>query len=220
MLISYKHKFLFVHIFKTAGTSVTEALIPYARPIDRLAYGFWPTRKMTNALNWILNNQFNEFLTGFHKHARAVDAQKKLAREVFDSLFKFAFVRNPWDWQVSLYFYIRQAPKHKLHEKLNKMGFTDFIQWHIEQKPLRQIDFLADEESRMIVDFVGKYENLDNDLNHIRKQLSLKVGPLHKTNVSKNRAHKDYRKYYDSSTANLIAAYFEADIKHFGYEFE
>ena len=220
MLISYKHQFLFVHIYKTAGTSITGSLIPYARPIDRLAYGFWPTRKATNALNWMCNNQFNRLLTGYHKHARAVDAQKRLPRSVFESLFKFAFVRNPWDWHVSLYFYIREAPKHRLHKKIKSMDFPDFIQWNIGQKPLRQMDFLTDAENRIIVDYVGRYENLESDLRYIQNKLDLKAGPLDRTNVSRKRVHPDYRKYFDSKSAELIASYFAPDIKAFGYDFD
>jgi len=37
------------------------------------------------------------------RHSKAIAAKEMLPREFYDSLFKFAFVRNPWDLQVSSY---------------------------------------------------------------------------------------------------------------------
>ena len=220
MLISYSHNFLFIHIYKTAGTSITSSLIPYSRFTDRIAYQYWPTRKMINVLNWVFADKFNQFVTGFHKHALLIEAQKKMGKQIFDSLFKFAFVRNPWDWRVSLYFYIKGAKKHRFYVKLQQMDFVDFVEWDIQQTPLRQIDFLKDRNKQMIVDFVGKYENLDDDFNYVQNKLSLEVEPLKKSNISGLREYQDYRKYYDAKTAEKIYTYFKEDIDTFGYEFD
>jgi len=220
MLIGYNKPFLFVHIYKTAGTSITSCLIPYSRLIDRITYGYWPSKKIINALNWIYNGKFNEFFTGFHKHATAFDAKKKLPKLLFDSLFKFAFVRNPWDWEVSLYHYILQAKKHRFHKLVKKMSFSEFVQWDIDQKPLRQVDFLQDDEGNIIVDFIGKYENIKDDLNYIKDKLELTINALPQKNISKNRIYKDFRRYYNSKTIDFVDQYFKKDIEIFNYQFE
>lgn len=224
MIISYRYKFLFIHIPKTAGTSVTKHFVPYARFVDRLVYGYWFTRKIAGMMNRFLGWQDIGYMpyTGFLKHGTALDAKNKLPEEVFKSLFKFAFVRNPWDWKVSLYLYIQWNPKHKFYEITSSMSFSDFIKWNISQNPKRQIDFVSDESGKIITNFVGKFEDLYEDFETIKSKLSLpNLGTtLPQTNISKNREFKDYRKYYNDETCSLVGEYFQDDIETFGYKFE
>lgn len=42
-----------------------------------------------------------------HRHDYALDIVEQLGPNRFESYFKFAFVRNSWDWLVSLYFFLR-----------------------------------------------------------------------------------------------------------------
>lgn len=224
LLISYKYNFLFIHIVKTAGSSITYYLAPYARFIDRFAYGYWITRKTLGMLNRLLGWKELGYkpYTGFLKHGTVLDAKNTLSEEVFKSLFKFAFVRNPWDWRVSLYFYIRQTPKHDNYDIISNMSFSDFIKWDVLRKPKRQVDFVCDLNNHIIVDYIGRYENLHEDFEIIKKKLSIKhsKSELPQINVSKNREFKDYRKYYNDETRSLVGDYFRDDIEKFGYKFE
>ena len=224
MLISYSHKFLFIHIVKTAGSSITSCLVPYSRFVDRLFYGYWFTRKTVGVLNRVLGWEDLGYkpYTGFQKHGTAFDAKNKLPEEVYNSLFKFAFVRNPWDWRVSLYFYIRRSPKHKNHKVISSMSFSDFIKWDVLRKPKRQIDFIADEDGNIIIDYVGRYESLDKDFKFIGNKLSLPdLKPdLPQINVSVNREFKDYKQYYNDETMSLVEEYFREDVERFEYKFE
>ena len=224
LLISYKHKFLFIHIFKTAGSSVASCLVPHARVVDRIVYGYWFTRKTVGMLNRILGwrDLSNKPFTGFRHHEAALDVKKKLSEEVYNSLFKFAFVRNPWDWRVSLYFYVKRRPQHKFHKTIKDMSFSDFIKWDVSQNTNKQIDFITDENGNIIIDYVGKFESLNEDFEFIRNKLSI---PNLKTNipqinVSNNREFRDYRNYYDNETRNLVEDYYRDDIEKFGYKFE
>ena len=61
-----------------------------------------------------------------NSHTNLSDLEKYLPADLFQSYFKFAFVRNPWSWQVSLYEFGKQDTKHFQHELLNKFDFRDY----------------------------------------------------------------------------------------------
>jgi hypothetical protein len=164
----------------------------------------------------------NKPYTGFRDHGTALDVRNKLPEEIYNSLFKFAFVRNPWDWRVSLYFYIQRRPRHKFYNITSCMSFSDFVEWDVLRKPPRQVDFICDGDANIIIDYVGKFENVNDDFEIIRNKLSIPnlKTMLPQINVSTNREFRDYRKYYNNETKNLIAEYFRDDIERFGYKFE
>jgi len=220
MLISYKHKFIFIHIFKTAGTSISARLAPHSRFIDSLVYGHWSTRKFFIALNILFNRKSTEFLTGFNPHATAMEAKTKLAANIYDVFFKFAFVRNPWDLHVSLYFYLCKNKKHPLSKTVRAKNFAEFIEWYIGTDPKSQLDFVSDPFGGIIVDFIGKFENVSNDYDYIKTKLGLNSPPLPMINVSDNRSTSDYRSYYNDKTYELVARYFKKDIEKFNYKFK
>lgn len=88
MLISNSKKIIFLHTWKTGGTSIKKALNSF--------------RDKTSPFND--NNHF--------KHITAVKLREYLVdKNIFDQYFKFLFIRNPWDVQVSYYFYVMQKKK-------------------------------------------------------------------------------------------------------------
>jgi hypothetical protein len=80
-----------------------------------------------------------------------------------------------------------------------------------------QLDYVADEKGDIIVDFVGKYENLERDVSTVLKALQLESLPLPHVNKSQ---HKHYSEYYTEETKNLIAERYSRDIQFLGYQFE
>ena len=79
-----------------------------------------------------------------------------------------------------------------------------------------QLDYIIDEDGNLIVDFVGRFENIANDSEIVFKNLGLEnVGLPHK-NSSK---HRNYRLYYTEETKNLVSQRYQRDIEFFGYEF-
>ena len=150
-----------------------------------------------------------------HKHATAAEIQATLPSPVFNKFFKFAFVRNPWAWQVSLYHYILQSPENIEYEITRKMGsFQKFVMSRAELHRT-QSGFLLDSEGNLLVDFVGKVENIEEDFSKICKKIGIN-SKLPFTNVSK---HTHYRDYYDAETRDLTAKIYQEDIARFGYMF-
>jgi hypothetical protein len=69
MLLSHKKKFVFLHIFKTGGTSITRMLLPYSRRRDRAAYGQGRAKQAVLLFNRVAGLQQNgmRHITGYHK---------------------------------------------------------------------------------------------------------------------------------------------------------
>ena len=104
MLLSHRYNFLFVHIAKTGGTSVRDAL-DRLRWQDPKYYPMWLCSRLSALFN-------HELACKLPRHAKAIAAQEMLPRELYQRLFKFAFVRNPWDLQVSSYHHLqRERPQ-------------------------------------------------------------------------------------------------------------
>ena len=207
MLVSYHKKFLFVHIFKTAGTSITDSFA-------RFCYRSGSSRP-SNWMAFLSTNWKKIHRVPIKKHATALQIQAAMDREIFDSFFKFSFVRNPWDWQVSLYHYILDRPKNPGHEETKKMGsFRNFV-FSREKLSFTQTSCLVDESGNLLVDFVGKFENLDQDFQSICHKVGISASLPH---INKSK-RTDYQDYYDAETRDLTARLYAEDIERFGYTF-
>ena len=216
MLVSHTHKFVFIHIYKTAGTSIAKALAPhnvmpgkrrFARILKRLRFPF-PT-------TWD---------TGLSvEHKTAIEAREQLGRDVYDDFFSFAFVRNPWDWQVSVYQHILRNRKHALCQVLAELGsFENYVHWLCgdtvsERDDRCQIDFLQDSNGELLVNFVGRFESLSVDFEKVCRHIGIK-STLPKLNTAECRV--DYRTWYNDYTIDLIGAKYARDIEHFDYRFD
>ena len=219
MIISNNKKFIFVHIYKTGGTSVSSALVKYARFRERIASEFYLSKKIVSTINDKLElaDQGNKWVNGLHKHAKAIEVRKHLGESKYRLYYKFTFVRNPWDWQVSLYHYIKKDKYHKDNAIANTLSFYDFLKREIENFAPCQLDFLIDSKGKVIVDKVGKFESLQQDFCGILNHLNLK--PIKLENLNRSNRSKNYRKYFTPKTAMLVNDYFKRDIEYFDYSF-
>lgn len=144
------------------------------------------------------------------------------AEEIFKSFFKFSAVRNPWARAVSLY-YRREGVKVK-----DRLTFEEFCEHHSCASDTcfhptlhkNQLDWLCDDEGRMIMDFVYKVEELDSAIEKIAKVTEGRVRLESKTaNRNPNSKSSDYKDMYNDKTRKLIMRNFEKDIDHFKYTF-
>lgn len=219
MLISYSHNFLFVHIAKTGGTSVRAAL-------RRYRWGGWYTLPL-----W-LASQLDQLTRPKHKlglkfprHAKAIAAREMLPQEVFQGLFKFVVVRNPWDLQVSSYHHIlRERPQvlKGVH------SFQDFLRLKFD--PDRPYSFLLDISAELqheyivglqgevLVDMICRYESLQEDFQAACSCIGIPAPRLPHLRKAKHR--KDYRSYYTEDLAELVARHYRQDLELLNYSFD
>jgi len=206
VLISEKNKFLFIHIYKNAGASIAKALRPYSSSKVELMLNK-PLRKIGIHI-------FDP--SPFPDHLTALQIMERLGRDHFMSLYRFAIVRNPWDWQVSLYNYALKDKTHFEHGMTKAFsGFEEYLEWRCDGNYQLQKDFIYDSEGNCLVNFTGRFENLDNDFKVICNTIGVQAS-LPKVHVLRS---DDYRGHYSLYSRTLIEKTFEEDIRMFGYEF-
>lgn len=207
MLISNKRRFIYIHIYKTAGASITSALLPFAS--DSLSIFIGKLFRKAGI------PKFNH--RPYDDHISAKELIDKIGIDRFNRYFSFAFVRNPWDWQVSIYEFVIQRSGHTQHKLFKDMcTFDNYIEWRCKNEVRYQKDFIYSEQGELLVDFVGRYENLDEDFTTICDKIGI-IAELPVLNVSRS---KPYQEYYTKNSIELVRSTFAPDIEQFKYEFE
>lgn len=206
MIVSIKRQFVFVHIFKTAGTSIKRAVRRYAMPSWHESANFVFKR--------IGIPQFGPPSKG--DHFKATDLISEIGRTSFDRMFSFAFVRNPWDWELSHYRYICKNESHTNHAEVSALNsFGDYVRWRCDGRFQLQESFLM-HEGRSVVDFVGRFENLASDFKYACARIGI---PYRLPRLNATR-REDYRAAYDDRASDLIFSTYQGDIDRFGYSFD
>jgi hypothetical protein len=221
-MISLAHNFLFIHLPKTAGNSVQNILLPYSDDHVHLAHA----RQDGVERFEIRNSRYPQH----RKHATYQHYKNFMEPEVFEGLYKFATIRNPWDRCVSFYFSphrgvsafdpdaferlivgqirtVRQftCPRTYLERAMDRAGKP----WLLERFRRDAID--------QHIDFMMRFEHLEADLNHILQHLGLPEQSLPHRNQGK-REH--YSTYYTPRTRKLVAEKFAEEIEWGQYTFE
>ena len=97
MIVSQSKKFIFVHVHKAGGSSVSTALQPHLAWNDLILGG----SELGETLNPLFRAQY-----GLHKHSTFDEIRQVIGDTLVDDYFSFAFVREPSAKIVSLYNYI------------------------------------------------------------------------------------------------------------------
>lgn len=214
MEISYSHRFIFIHTYRVAGTSISAALKPYSYVPGRFLIQVPLLRRLlkqriASSRKWLEHN---------HGHAKAKELKAALPPKVFDNFYKFTFVRNPWDWHVSIYNFVLQRSYHPSHDLFKAFGsFENYLAWVIDdQGAEQQKEFVTNDSGELIVDFIGHYETLNEDFEMVCSRLGIKSSLPHENRST----HKDFRQYYTPQTKALVAEAYKEDIDFFGYDFD
>lgn len=217
MIVSHKYKYVFVKTRKTAGTSVQVALWKYRGDLDS-------TAKLPGIRNFHVQNPIGKL----GSHASAKKIRNKIGLDKWKEYFTFAFERNPWDKVVSAYWHQRsrglkmefipyciEAAKNSLKKKVK---FSTYKYDRVRAFPFDWDKYTKN--NKVIVDFIGKYENLEKDLLFICNTLKIPWdGKLTRELGSFRKDKSSYRKYYNKHTRNLVGDIFRREIEFFGYEF-
>ena len=217
MIISHEKKFLFLHIPKTAGTSVRNALLPYANPLEVEL----KSRIIRRILNGFTPYKYIDFR--HYPHWTLSKAQNTLPAYIFDSYTKFCFVRHPVDWQYSMFRHIlshSHLPKFKKEFGFiyENSDFEEYINWRIEQGVIPQAIQMINKDKSLGVDIVARFENIQNDFQRICNSVNITATLPFLNKNNKNKNNKD--KVISDNARELIYKHYKIDYELFGYTLE
>lgn len=209
MLISDSHKFIFVHIRKAAGSSIRDGLIPVSI--------VQPKHAKSKIKSRILKVETNYQKFAFREHSPISQAKNIMPKSLYESYFKFAFVRNPYTRLVSAYEFIKRHPGHPRYKKVIKMDFYEYILYQSKRFDAHQINMLTDKNGILQMDFIGRFENLHKDWAYICNKLKLDNAEL---SHRKKASPVNYSDYYNDENKALVAKLWKKDFEAFGYNRE
>jgi len=157
-----------------------------------------------------------------YKHKPILHAEKmeECTLKVLNRLFKFSFVRNPWDRTVSAYFYLSQEHPELLPREY--FSFKEFIKTDFKKRGTMINDHFQHQyqktynDGHQIVDFIGRFENVEEDWKYVASKIDAESVLPH---IGAS-AHDDYRIYYDDESIEIVRNIYKKDIDLFGYEFK
>jgi len=195
-VISDEYKCIFVEVPKTGSTSIRNII------------GFSEKPHMN----------IKEIKKEFIENRATLSKGDDTLRE-FEDYFKFGFVRNPWDRVVSLY---NRQEGIIMSEKMCFEEFVDWINYSSDTsiyptQHRNQLDWFLDDNKQLAVDFIGRFERLDEGWKIICRKLNIQFKLEHHNINGKNNKH--YTDYYNEKTIDIIAEKFKVDIDYFEYKF-
>lgn len=222
MIISHGRRYIFVHAPKTGGTSLALALEQRAMKDDIM---LGDTPKATRRRHRVKNVASAGRLW---KHSGLADIQATgdmpglVTSAELASFFVFTIVRNPWDRLVSYYHWLRvQSFAHPAVGIAKTQDFAGFLRQDSIANSLRKhpyASYVTDADGTERADLFLRLEQLSHDLAPLSAHLGFDLGPMPHANRSDRRA--DYRSYYSTNDAEIVAKTCAEDIKRFGYRFE
>ena len=248
MIISHRHKFVFLKPRKVAGTSVEVALARHCGEEDIV------TPIGTFDPEWDEDQYAHpgKKWPGYGRHATLRRVRKQVGEELWGDYFKFAITRNPWDLVVSQYFWatrrdggqgykgaigrsLKRFWTHpvRVRKNVRTLGMSlaqaflkldvvtfDFFVTHMLRYYEPNDPFYFDRSGSVGLDFLIRYEDLENDFLSVCARIGLPPTALPSLKTKSRQKRRHYSTYYDARRKELVAKMYHRHIEHFGYRFE
>ena len=183
---------IFVHIPKTAGVSITKAI-------------------------------YGDVSKEGH---RSIYFYKKVFGKDFEDFFTFSFIRNPYDRLYSSYKFLQnggmnQHDKNAFQKYLSHYSdFEDFVLNGLNSEIIYEIihfipqsEFICNNDGKIMVDFIGRFENLNEDLKKLSENINKEIVLEH---YNKNNK-VDFSKIYTEDMKLKVYSIYKKDIEFFKY---
>jgi len=195
-------KLLFIHIPKTGGTNIEDAI---KKICGQLLF--------SGRINDLLDNPYNkislqhQFYTTLYKYRNKIDIN-------FNEIKMFTVVRNPYDRIISDLFFFDLIKEDYTPEQVcdvikNNYLNNDELDNHTEP----QYKYITDENLKLIPNIkIFRCETLNENNDELNKFIDLDI------NIKKNNVNKDYSMYLNKDSIDLINKIYKKDFELFNYD--
>lgn len=204
MIISFSRGFAFIAVPKTGSQSVRRALRPSLAGTDWEQCGLFEQKSFP----------VRPLATVGHGHLRFLELQPFLLPGLWSNLFTFAFVRNPLDRFLSACRFLNRGNDRMAQDAVGTMKRMLELQPSDDLVHLRpQHEFLVREDGTLAINFVGRFERLQQDFDEACEAVGIAPSPLELINRSVGNEC-----FVDAELRDMVSAFYAEDFKRFGYK--
>lgn len=249
MIISHKYKYIFIKTKKTAGTSIESFLAQFCGDNDIIApHEYLMGQNYTGFFNPLTdfryylkvgNNDVFDLMYNlrngqngkggsytlrrliglrkglqYHQHLPALIVKSRISRDIWDNYFKFCFERNPWDKVLSHY-------RHKCGELNKNIPFEEFMDDPVYWQWPMNHSLYSDFSGNVMVDYVGYFEDLKDDLRKALEKVGIPMGelPEHRSETINKENYQEFFTNGFEGYAHKISDYYKKEIELHRYIF-
>ena len=208
MIVSHRHKFIYFAVPKTATHTVRDALRPHLGPDD------WEQQVLFGSQS----SPIAEIAAIQHGHITANEIRPHFEPADWDNYFKFGFVRNPYDRFVSVCFFLNRSNPDFAATAV------DFMKQRLPRKRFQQRVLVRPQHTQLCIDgevaldFVGRYEELQQSFDIICERIGIPSSELGFKNTSEHTSFVDY--YNDDELRQLVSDFYARDFRLFSYDLQ
>ncbi|NSW52369.1 MAG: sulfotransferase family 2 domain-containing protein [Anaerolineae bacterium] len=228
MIISHRHRFIFVRVPKTASTSVQIAFGAFCGEDDivtplstrndhEITDADLPAAQNTTVSRWryapgdwvrlLLAGQAAEY----DQHITARRIRQYLGRKSWNAYFKFCVVRNPFDRAVSLYRWQerKSTTQAVLNDYILQLPDEKLSSWH--RYTIR---------NRIVMDHICRYEQLQHELDDVAKRLGIQLLSVPHAKAGTYDHTQSYQLLINPAARQRIEQICRRELDAFGYSWE
>ena len=221
MLISHSRKFIFIHNQKSGGTTIEIILQEQVPDLETLGSRHNFSVDGIGAIdNWdsyfkfvFVRNPWDRLVSWFSMLDEARKVTWLASKRDERARVLYHYSKTLWFWK-----YVHKHGK----------DFDDFIfkcsgvigsklPGGLSPISFNQLDYMIDGKNNLLVDFIGRFENFQEDFRKVGEEVDLDLSQIPVINYSE---HTHYSQYYTPETRDAVAEMYKRDIEYFNYKFE
>lgn len=218
MIVSHRHKFIFMHLGRTGGRSLTMALAKHCGPDDVIS---------------TVSGRCGQNEDGIRRHAPASEIRRQVGEDVWNEYFTFTIERNPWDKILSRYWVYAGREDKKRYKRVYEniagrpLTFQQWFSMRVWQGRLLGLGHIRFprhygcyvENGRQTVDFIGRFESREQHLALLAERLRLPIDTSVWIGSKSRRDRAPYTEHYSPAMRRVVEKVFHRDNEFLGYQF-
>ena len=212
MIVSHRHRFIFFAVPRTGSHAARTALQPFLGPED------WQQEGLRTGVR----SPLPAIARIRHGHVTLRQVQRHLPEALWRTYFKFTFVRNPYDRFVSACAMLNTrntgyagnetaVMKRMLTGLKGAVNAADFRKLMLVRP---QAGLLVDEGGRIGMDFIGRYETLQDSFAEVCRRIGI---PGQRLAIVNATVHRPWEDFYDDELCRLVTRFYRRDFEMLGY---